>query len=103
MNATVTAPRETVRYGFTVAMVLFFVLANIAMGAYILAKHYTAFHQWGLAWFVFGLAAVTVFAISLLQHVHKGDIPARVAMDLTVRALLGSSALLMAIGELLRG
>ena len=84
--------------------ILLYLLLNIAAGAYILVEHYDAFHQvMSIVWLLLGLAAATVFAISLLQDVRKGEIPAGTAGDLALRSLLGSLALLLSMGWLLRG
>jgi hypothetical protein len=82
--------------------ILFWLIANIVVAAYDLVKHYSDFPQLALLWFILGLAGVTIFAISLLQHMRKGEITERIGGDLALRALMGSFGFLLALGWILK-
>jgi hypothetical protein len=84
------------------ATILFWLIANIVVAAYDLAKHYSDFPQLALLWFVLGLAGITIFAVSLWQHMRKGEITERIGGDLAMRALMGSFGFLLALGWMLR-
>ncbi len=77
--------------------------ANLAVGAYILAKHFAAFGEPALPLFIVGLAGITVFAISLWQRVASGEISPRAGGDLAIRSLLSSCFVMVAIGWVLKG
>jgi len=75
---------------------------NIVSAAYALKVGYSSFTQVALLWFVVGVAGVTIFAVSLLQGVQRGEIQSRLAGDLAVRAMLGSLGILLAFGWVLK-
>ena len=81
---------------------LIFLFLNIAAAAYTLKVGYSTFTQVALLWFVVGVAGVTIFAVSLLQGVQRGEIQSRLAGDLAVRAMLGSLGILLAFGWVLK-
>lgn len=76
--------------------------ANLAIGAYVLAKHFSSFGEPALLLFIGGLAGVTVFTVYLWQRVGSGEIAPRIAGDLAVRSLLSSGFVLLTLGWILR-